>query len=207
MLTMPHPRMPSTAPQPRPPGTDAVYHWAKKRLFSFEPYPAEAWFRAWEPFDTMVSATQYYNAVSWALPPGSVTAAEPWNAPEDSEPLERTVYLFISHAGMRARAAARGGEHFNTRVSYLESAPPPRVTLGDPTWDHAMVTLAASGSEATAAFPVAARRLLQSWGFSGHIEVRPGGLVVHFAGTKPVPAELDRLPEASRQLVVAFGAR
>jgi hypothetical protein len=189
---------------PRPAGSDAVARWALGRGLRFEPYPVGSWFHAWEPFDTMVGGTAYYNAVSAPLPTGGVTVAEPWLAPLDSEPLERTLYAFVSHPGLQRRAAARGGEHFNTRVSFLESLPPPRVALGDAAWDAAMLTFAASGSEAAAAFPAAARRLLESWGFAGHVEVRPGGLVLHFAGSRPVPADYQRLLDAARESVRAF---
>lgn len=189
---------------PLPEGSDRVAAWARQHRFAYEAYPNAAWFAAWEPFDTMVSAETHYNAVSWPLPPGSVTVAEPWYAPVDSEPLDRTLLVFVSHGGFLRRAAARGGEHFNPRVAFLESAPPPTVQLGDAEWDRHMLTFAASGSEAAAAFPPAARRLLSSWRFSGHLEVRPGGLVVHFAGMKPTPGDLERLPPAVPKLVAAL---
>jgi hypothetical protein len=173
----------------------------------YEQWPDQGWFHAWEPYDSMVSAEAYFNSVSQALPPGSVTAAEPWFAPVDSEPLERTLLLYVSHPAFVRRAAARVGEHFNTRVAYLESPPMPTVTLGDPSWDNRFTTLAASPSEGAAAFPVGARRLLESWRFAGHLEVRPGGLVVHFAGTRPSPEHLDRLLSSAPELVRALGGR
>jgi hypothetical protein len=200
--------MPEPTARPRlPEGSDRIAGWARQRRYAYEPYPDHGWFLAWEPYDTMVSPEAYFNSVSWALPPGSVTVAEPWLAPVDSEPLDRTLLVFVSHPGFVRRAAARGGEHFNTRVAFIENAPPPTVQIGDATWDSHMLTFAASGSEAAAAFPPAARKLLASWKFSGHIEVRPGGLVVHFAGMHPVPQDLDRLPPAVPQLVAALTAR
>ena len=189
---------------PLPEGSDRIAAWARRRRLAIEPYPNAAWFQAWEPYDTMVSAEAYYNAVSWTLPPGSVTVAEPWYAPIDSEPLDRTLLVFVSHGGFTRRAAARGGEHFNTRVAFIENPPAPTVQLGDASWDSHMLTFAASGSEASAAFPPAARKLLASWRFSGHIEVRPGGLVVHFAGMRPIENDLERLVPAVPQLVAAF---
>lgn len=196
-----------TPPPPLPEGSAEVAAWARGRRLRLEPWPDQAWFNAWEPFDTMVAAEAWFNAASWSVPPGSATIAEPWHAPIDSEPVDRTALLFISHPGFVRRAAARGGEHFNTRVTYLENPPMPTVKLGDPTWDDHMLTLAASPSEAAAAFPKAARQLLASWRFNGHIEVRPGGLVVHFAGTRPVPEHLDRLYHAVGPLVKALTLR
>src|SRR5262245_55576195 len=141
--------MASAAPRPPlPDGSDRVGAWARARRFVHEPYPDERWFRAWEPYDTMVSAGVYYNAVSWSIPPGAATITEPWYAASDSEPLDRTALLFIQHPGLMRRAAARGGEHFNTRVAYLENPPMPTVQVGDPRWDEHMVTFAASASEA-----------------------------------------------------------
>jgi len=184
-----------------PEGSAEVAAWARGRRLKLEPWPDQGWFHAWEPFDTMVAAEAWFNAASWSVPPGSATIAEPWHALIDSEPVDRTALLFVSHPGFVRRAAARGGEHFNTRVSYLENPPMPTVKLGDPAWDQHMLTLAASASEAAAAFPKGARQLLASWRFNGHIEVRPGGLVVHFAGTRPIPAHLDRLADAVGPLV------
>ena len=54
-------------------------------------------------------------------------------------------------------------------------------------------TLAASPAEAARALPPGARQLLLEWRFHGHLEVRPGGLVVHFAHLRPAVAHLDRL--------------
>jgi hypothetical protein len=67
-----------------------------------------------------------------------------------------------------------------------------------------MKTFAASPSEAAAAFPPGARRLLAEWAFSGHIEVRPGGLVLHFARLRPVPEHYDRIYASLPQLLAQF---
>ncbi|MBK7579800.1 MAG: hypothetical protein IPI67_06275 [Myxococcales bacterium] len=194
-----------TPPPPLPEGSEQVAAWARGRRMKFEAWPDQSWFSAWEPFDTMVGAEAWFNSASWSVPPGGATIAEPWQAPLDSEPVDRTLLLFVSHPSFVRRAAARGGEHFNTRVAYLENPPMPTVQIGDPSWDSNMLTLAASPSEAAAAFPPGARRLLSGWGFTGHIEIRPGGLVVHFAGTKPIPAHLDRLVHAVGPLVKELG--
>lgn len=190
-----------------PPGSERVVAWAKQRRLRLQALPEDEWFRAWEPFDTMVSASKYYNSVSWQIPGGSVTVAEPWIAPIGSEPLDRTLLTFVSHPVFQRWASARGGEHFNTRVSFIESAPPPSVSLGDPSWDQYMATFAASPAEAAAAFPVRVRQKLRSWAFSGHVEVRPGGLIFHFAGFQPNPESLDRLERGVPELVQAFSGR
>lgn len=188
-----------------PEGAEQLAWLARQKRLTFEPRPNEDWFHAWEPFDTMVSAEHYVNAVSWSMPPGTVTAAEPWLADIAGEPIDRTLLVFVSHPAFTRRAAARAGEHFNTRVAYLESPPPPTVRIGDATWDAQVTTLAASASEAVAALPPGARRLLLSWRFTGHLEVRPGGFVVHFAGTRPTADHLGRLlgtvPELTRALL------
>ena len=178
---------------PLPSGSEAIAHWARQARLSYRSFPQQDWFAAWEPFDTMVSAQAYFNSVSWAEGKATVTIAEPWLAEMGSEPVGRTLMAFASHPGFFRRAAARRGEHFNTRVSFLVNAPPPEVKIGDPIWDREVKTFAASSSEATVAFPKSARQLLMSWHFSGHVEVRAGGLVVNFAGTDPTPEHLSRL--------------
>ena len=193
------------APSPsRPEGSAQIEACARARRLTYEATPNPGWFAAWEPYDTMVSAEGYVNSVSWSMPPGTATIAEPWLAPLDSEPLDRTLLAFVTHPGFVRRAAARSGDHFNTRVAYIENPPPPTVQLGDSAWDAHVTTLAASASEATAAFPSAARQLLLSWRFNGHLEVRPGGMVVHFAGTRPSPEHLDRLLSSVPTLVRAL---
>lgn len=97
----------------------------------------------------------------------------------------------------------RVGEHFLTRVAFIESPPPPRVVLGDALWDAHVTTFAASPREAAAAFHPRLRKLLARRGFQGHLELRAGGLVVHCAGLRPIPEHYDRLLGIVRELVNA----
>jgi hypothetical protein len=187
-----------------PPGSDEVAAWARQARVAHQPCPNHDWFGAWEPFDTMISPSGYFNSVAFAVPLGSITIAEPWYAALDSEPLDRTLLSFVTHPAFRRHAAARGGEFFNTRVSYLENPPPPRVEIGDPAWDRHFLSFAASASEAAAAFSAPARNKLAAWRFAGHIEVRPGGLILHFAGLAPVPHAYDWLFRHLPELVEAW---
>lgn len=191
----------STPVPPSPSGSTQIAEWAARSGLGYEPRPDEAWFRRWEPYDAIAPPTAYYNACTWMTSPGHVVLAEPWYAPDDGEPLERTVIAFAVHPSLRARAAMRSGEHFLTRVAYIESPPPPTVKVGDPLWDEHATTLSASPSEAAAAFHPRLRKLLAGWGFQGHIELRPGGLVVYYAGLQPIPAGYDRLLRITRELV------
>jgi hypothetical protein len=186
-----------------PSGSGAIAAWASRARLGYEPHPDEDWFRRWEPHDVIAPPGAFFNACTWlaAPDPGHVVLVEPWYALEDGEPLDRTVLAFAVHPALRRRAAMRVGGHFLTRVAYLESAPPPTVTLGDAIWDRHVVTLAASGSEAAAAFHPRLRALLAGWGFQGQIELRPGGLVVYDAGVKPIPEGYDRLLRIVRELM------
>ncbi len=186
-----------------PLGSNAIATWASRARLAYEPNPDEAWFRRWEPHDTIAPPGAFFNSVTWlaAPDPGHVVLVEPWYAPEDADPLDRTVLAFAVHPGLRRRAAMRSGEHFLTRVAYIESPPPPTVQVGDPTWDHNAVTLAASPSEAATAFHRRLRKLLGGWGFQGHLELRPGGLVVYYAGMKPIPEGYDRLLRITREIM------
>lgn len=98
----------------------------------------------------------------------------------------------------------RVGEHFVTRVAFIESPPPPKVTIGDALWDNHVTTFAASGSEAARAFPPRLRSLLASWGFQGHLEVRPGGLAIYVAGLHPAPEQYQRLLSITREVLHAI---
>lgn len=194
--------MSSSTPLVRlPPGSEAIAAWAPANGLSYTARPDEGWFRQWEPYDTLAPPSFYFNACTQSLPPGHITVVEPWYAFEDGEPLERTVLGFAAHPGLMRRAAARAGEHFLTRVAFIESPPPPTVKIGDKLWDAHVTTLAASPSEAIAAFHPRLRKLLAGWGFQGHIEIRPGGLVAFYAGLRPIPSDYDRMRRIMREIV------
>jgi hypothetical protein len=183
------------------PAPNAAAQFAQARGLAFEHRPDEAWFRRWEPHDAITPPELFFNACTWVASPGAIVLVEPWYASEDTEPLARTVLAFVTHPAFTRRAAMRVGEHFLTRVAYLESAPPPTVKVGDKVWDDNVVTLAASGSEAAAAFHPRLRKLLAGWGFQGHLEIRPGGLVLYFAGIQPTFEGYDRLLRITKDLV------
>ncbi|EYF03473.1 hypothetical protein [Chondromyces apiculatus] len=190
---------------PLPPGTEILAHWAASRRLSFTAHPDEAWFRQWEPYATITPPSAYYNACTWTAS-GSrhLCIAEPWYAPEGEAPLERTLLGFAVHPGITRRAAARLGEHFLTRVVFLEGPPPIPVTLGDPAWDAGAATFASSPEVAAGAFHPRLRRLLHDRGFQGHIELRArGGLVVHLAGVQPNPGGYELLLGVLREITDA----
>src|SRR5437868_14497161 len=118
-----------------PIGSDQIVGWAAARGLAYRGEPDEAWFREWEPFDTMAPPTLYLNACTWAQAPGQVTMVEPWYAPEDGTPLDRTILAFATHPSLRYKASMRCGEHFLTRVAFLENKPPPEIKVGDELWD------------------------------------------------------------------------
>ncbi len=90
---------------PRAPiGTEQIAAWAASRGLAYRLSPEEAWFRDWEPFDTMAPPTVYLNACTWPQMPGQVTVVEPWYAPEDGTPLDRTIVAFANHPGLRSLA-------------------------------------------------------------------------------------------------------
>lgn len=130
---------------------------------------------------------------------------EPWYASDlDGEPLERTLLAYATHPALMHRAAMRVGEHFVTRVAYIESPPPPKVMIGDALWDNHVTTFAASGAEAARAFPSRLRSMLARWGFQGHLELRPGGIAIHVAGLQPVAEHYQRLFGITRDVLHAI---
>lgn len=189
---------------PLPQGSTNIAEWAAAARLGYDPFPEEAWFRRWEPHDTIAPPTRFFNACTWmARPdPGHIVVVEPWYALEEMDPLERVVIAFAVHPALRARASIRAGEHFVTRVAYIESPPPPELTLGDPLWDANVTTFAASQHDAEVGFHRRLRKLLAGWGFRGHLELRPGGLVAYYAGLQPIPEGYDRLLRITREIVV-----
>jgi hypothetical protein len=186
---------------PLPPGSTRIAQWAAQNGLAYEGYPDEAWFRRWEPHDTITPPSFFLNGCTWFASPGHVVLCEPWYAPEEATPLDRTVMAFVSHPSFRQRASIRAGEHFLTRVAYLESPPPPEVKLGDPLWDDHVTTFARSREDAEGAFHARVRKLLIGWRFQGHLEMRSGGMVVFYAGLQPVAADYDRLLRIAREIV------
>jgi hypothetical protein len=185
--------------------SERVAAWALTSGFGWASHPAESWFRQWEPYDTISPPGYYLRSVTRNSPHGPYVCVEPWYASDlETEPLERTLLAYATHPGLLYRAAVRSGEHFVTRVAYIESPPPPKVTLGDPLWDKHVVTYGAPGSKAALAFPPRVRSLLASWGFQGHLEVRPGGLVIHMAGLRPITEHYQRLLGIAREVLHAI---
>jgi hypothetical protein len=172
-----------------PTGSTAIATWARARGLLYEAVPAEAYFRAWEPHDTMISPERWFNACTQHVEGGHVVVAEPWTAGDGMEPVDRTVVAFVKmrSGGPVRRASMRVGEPFLTKVAFLEAPPPPETKLGDPVWDEHVATFAPSPSDALAAFSPALRERLRYRGFRGHLELRPGGFVVHPDGARPTP--------------------
>ena len=137
-----------------PIGSTQIAQWAQRARLGYEAFPDEAWFRRWEPHDAIAPPARFVNACTWlAQPdPGHIVIVEPWYAADEDDPLSRVVMAFAVHPMLRHRAAMRAGDHFVTRVAYIESAPPPTVLIGDPLWDENVTTLARSESEAAGGF-------------------------------------------------------
>lgn len=191
-------------PPPPPAGAERIAAWARAERLVFHAWPDQAWFAAWEPFDLLVGAGAWFSAASFSTGRAHVTLVEPWYAEPGLEPLERTALAFVTHPGFTHRVAVRSGEHFNTRVAFVVEPPMPRVEVGDRAWDPFVVTHAASGSEAARALPVLVRQFLAEARFQGHLELRPGGLVLHQAGLSPTPEGYGSLRGFALALLGAF---
>lgn len=176
-----------------PPGSEPIAAWARRHGFPYAASPEPGWYRAWEPFFTLVSPACYFHAVQCVTEGVPVVLAEPWCAVGDAEPLGRTVLAFVSHPRLRYRAAARAGGSHMTRVSFLGEHRPQEQQTGDSAWDDLAVTFASSPLEAVRALTPSLRKLLIGWDFQGHIELKPGGLVLHLADALPRPADYERL--------------
>lgn len=186
-----------------PRGSEILQHYAMTRRFGYEARPDERWFRHWEPYDTMVSPEFWFNACTERTPFGTFVLAEPWTAGEGLDPIERTVVGFAQFQTPMRRAAIRVGEPFLTKVVYIEAPPPPQVKIGEPIWDEHVKTFARSPEEALQAFPPRLRELLRQRGFRGHLEIRPGGLIVHHEGLQATPNDYEATLRMTHEVVHA----
>ena len=166
-------------------------------------HPNDHSLRAWEPFDTMVSPARFFNAVSQVTPPSATTVVEPWTEEGLEAPMARAVLGYITHPVLRGGVSLRIGEHFITRVSFLSDKPPPRIQLGKPSWDDHVVTHASSPEYARSILTRALRGLLRQWAFSGHLEMKRGGIICHSAACEPTAAGYDQMARALQQLLQA----
>lgn len=176
-----------------PPGSEQIAAWARYRGHPYAAVPAEHELRSWEPFWVLVSPLRYYNAIWVKTGQVAATLVEPWCAAEGAEPLGRSLLAFVAHPGLRYRAAARVGATFMTRVAFLGEAPPREQRLGDVVWDAKATSFGATPEDAARGLSPSLRRLLLGWGFEGHIELRPGGLLLHLADAEPRPGDYERL--------------
>jgi hypothetical protein len=55
------------------------------------------------------------------------------------------------------------------------------------------MTYADSPLDAARALTPSLRKLLLTWNFEGHLEIRPGGFVLHVANMAPTPIDYERL--------------
>lgn len=177
----------------RPPGTDAIVAWASRSRLGYQIAPDLSWYSEWEPFDTLVAPSRYFNAVELFVADARVVVVEPWSAIGDTTPLGRTLFAFVQHAGLKHRASARIGASHLTRVTFLGTPPPTQQFIGDPEWDDVAMTYADSPLDAARALTPSLRKLLLAWNFEGHLEIRPGGFVLHVAGVLPTPTDYERL--------------
>ncbi len=192
---------------PPPPGSHAVARWAGARGYPFQYAPDEAWYRAWEPFDTLVAPARYLNAVATNLRRAQLVVVEPWMAYGDDTPVARTLFAFVRHPRVRGRASMHVGVSHVTRVTFLHSPPPPRQRLDDEPADGELRVYAPTPGDVALSLPPPLRAYLRAAQFEGHLEVRHGGFVVHRAGLEPTPGGYEALfslaSEALGRLVLA----
>jgi len=66
-----------------------------------------------------------------------------------------------------------------------------------------VVTFAQNPKATLNALPKPMRSLLKRWAFSGHIEIRPGAAVIHYAGLRPTPQHYEQLVRIVPEIVTA----
>jgi hypothetical protein len=176
-----------------PSGSQQIEAWARHRGLSYRSTPEDAWFRAWEPFWVLISPLRYLNAVQTLVGRAQVVLVEPWYADDGFEPERRSLFAFVSHPDLRYRAAARIGASKLDRVAFLGELKPTQQSTGDTEWDNLALTFAASPLEAVRTYTPSLRKLLLGWDFQGHLEIRPGGLLLHLENALPIPHDCERV--------------
>lgn len=179
---------------PSPFDTPSIAAWAQQHGFPYLATPDDGWYRAWEPFWSMISPIRYLHAVRAQVGPETqVVLVEPWYEDHGLTPTSRALLAFVSHPALQHRAAARLGAGPLSRVVFLGERPPKQQFTGDPAWDEAAATFADTPLEAVRAFTPSLRKLLLSWSFEGHLEIKHGGLVLHVASAQAVPHDYSRV--------------
>lgn len=176
-----------------PAGTDQFVAWVKHKGWPYQLWPDLTWYSSWEPFETIVAPSRYFNAVQVPIQGAHAVVVEPWNALGDITPLGRTLLAFVEHPGLFYRASCRTGGSYLTRVAYLDGSKPIRQFVGDPEWDDSIETFADSPLDAARALTPSLRKLLLSWHFEGHLEIRKGRLMLHVADVEPSAGDYSRL--------------
>lgn len=176
-----------------PPDSEQIAAWARLRGVPYFKYPDELWFRAWEPFWVLISPLHYFNAVRFHHGDTQVILVEPWFCEDGFEPQQRSLFAFVSHYGLKYRAAARIGASSLTRVAFLGENKPQEQSTGDIEWDDLAITYAPSHLDAVRAITPSLRKLLREWSFRGHLEFKHGGLLLHIEDAQPIPSDCERV--------------
>lgn len=176
-----------------PSGSEQLAAWARLRGVYCHGSPEDSWFRAWEPFWVLISPLRYFNAIQLRHGDTQTVLVEPWYAEDGFEPQRRSLFAFVSHHGLKYRAATRIGASKLTRVAFLGENKPQEQSTGDVEWDNVALTYAPSPLDAVRAITPSLRKLLLGWSFEGHLELKHGGLLLHLENAQPIPSDCERV--------------
>lgn len=158
--------------------------FAQSRGLRYEPEADERWLRAWEPYTTLKVPFRYEHALHATGGNGSISVARavlempPPPSPTALPPIEVGTWIaIVQDVRIKAKAAVTS-DFGSVFAEPLDLASMPRLSTGDPAFDHVFASFAATNEDLAIGITPSARKLLLSWRVPVHAETRPGGFIL-----------------------------
>lgn len=159
--------------------------FAQQRGLRYEPEADERWLRAWEPYTSLKTPFRYEHALSATGGGGSISVARavlelppPQNPSPHYVPIEVGTWIAIVQDERVVAKAAVSSDFGSPFAEALDLVAMPRLSSGDPAFDHVFASFAANREDLAKAITPSVRRLLLSWRIPVHAETRPGGFIL-----------------------------
>jgi hypothetical protein len=170
--------------------------YAMRAGLSYEADPDERWIRVWEPYVTLRNPIRYEHALSSTGETTALTIARFVLAPREGYAIGDEGWIAIGQ-NERMKGARIAATNDLDPVYRDPDVTLPRRMVGDPAWDTAFATHAATDAE-LAVLDSSLRKLVLGWRAPVHFEIRQGGYILAPTALRPDAASLAWLVDAAR---------